>query len=110
MGGHVDLGENVETALRREAAEELGLADLTTERLPHYVFESARERELVFPHRCTYDGEVRHNAETTGGRFWTMEEIRRNMGKGVFTPNFESEFHRLFGQAEETGTAASAKP
>lgn len=98
VGGHVDLGESVEMALRREASEELGLTDLTAERLPHYVFESACERELVFPHRCTYDGEIRPSAETAGGRFWTMDEISENMGKGIFTPNFESEFLRLFGK------------
>lgn len=97
VGGHIDLGENVETALRREAAEELGLADFTPERLPHYVFESDRERELVFPHRCTYDGELRPSAETAGGRFWSRDEILRNIGKGIFTPNFENEFRRLFG-------------
>ena len=83
-------------ALRREAAEELGLTDITPERLPHYVFESARERDLVFPHRCTCDSDICPSAETDGGRFWTMDEIHENMGKGVFTPNFESEFRRLF--------------
>ena len=27
VGGHIDYGENVETALRREASEELGITD-----------------------------------------------------------------------------------
>ena len=82
VGGHIDLGES----------------DFTAERLPHYVFESERERELVFPHRCTYDNAITPSPETDGGRFWSMEEIRNNMGKGVFTPNFESEFKKLFGK------------
>ncbi|MBR0330366.1 MAG: NTP pyrophosphohydrolase, partial [Alistipes sp.] len=29
--------------------------------------------------------------ETDGGRFWSIEEIRQNLGKGIFTPNFEME-------------------
>lgn len=96
VGGHVDLGENVEQALRREAGEELGLTDFHPEALAPYVFESERERELVFPHRCTYDGPVAPSAETAGGRFWTMAEVKENLGKGVFTPNFEGEFQKLF--------------
>ncbi|MCD8302414.1 MAG: NUDIX domain-containing protein [Prevotellaceae bacterium] len=96
VGGHVDLGESVEQALRREAREELGITDFQAERLTPYVFQSERERELVYPHRCTYDGPVTPSAETDGGRFWSREEIAEAMGKGVFTPNFEGEYRRLF--------------
>ncbi len=98
VGGHVDLGENVHQALVREAAEELGIdiSPLQVEPLGHYVFQSSRERELVFPFRVVFDGDVRPSEETDGGRFWPEEELRQALGKEVFTPNFESEYQRLF--------------
>lgn len=95
VGGHVDLGESVEMALKREASEELSIADFTPELLTTYVFESSREKELVFAHKTVFDGIITPSEELDGGRFWPLAEIRENLGKGVFTPNFESEFQRL---------------
>ena len=95
VGGHVDLGESVEMALKREAREELGITDFIPESLTHYVFESSRERELVFVHKTTYDDEIHPGDELDGGRFWSMEEIKANIGKDVFTPNFEGEIDKV---------------
>lgn len=95
VGGHIDLGESVEMALKREMKEELDIDEATPERIKHYVFESSRERELIFVYKTVYEGKINPTEELDGGRFWSIDEIRENLGKGVFTPNFESEFTQI---------------
>ena len=97
VGGHIDLGEHVEQALFREAGEELGIEGFTPEALPQYVFRSERECEMVYPYKTVYDKDIRPSEETSGGRFWNIDEIRESIGKGILTPNFEQEFKKLFG-------------
>ena len=83
--------------MHREVREELGITDFTPVNMGKYVFESQRERELVYVHRTTYDGPIQPSTdELDGGRFWSPQEIRDAIGQGILTPNFESEYQRFF--------------
>ena len=98
VGGHVDYGESIDDALLREACEELGITGFTSRFLLSYVFESEREKELVYVYTTRYDGAIVPDPdEISEGAFWPADKIIQAMGKGIFTPNFEHELLRIRG-------------
>jgi len=93
VGGHVSSGEAVETALKREAMEELRIKDFNAVLSAKYIWESDIEKEFVYCYSSMYDGPITVNKEElTDGRFWSFTEIESHIGNNIFTPNFEKEY------------------
>lgn len=93
VGGHVSPGESTSEALVREAREELDIQNFDPVFIGRYVWHSARERELVnsFYTVASLLPAVNRD-EIEEGSFWDITEISENIGRNIFTPNFEHEF------------------
>lgn len=97
VGGHISFGEDVKTSLQREAEEEIGIKDFIPVPAAQYIWESSVEREFIYSFITVYDGLLTPDStELDGGRFWSKTEIESSLGKGIFTPNFEEEYKRIF--------------
>ncbi len=93
VGGHISPGESAESALVREAMEELGLKNLNAKFIGKYIWESPCEKELVRSYSAVSDElPVLNPDEIEDGKYWSVEDVRANLNKDIFTPNFEYEF------------------
>lgn len=92
VGGHVNPGEDLLEAVRREMKEELGITVSEPEFLYTYIHSNPYESELVYTYSCIYEGEISFNKDEIDEiRFWSLNEIKKNIGKDIFSDNFKDE-------------------
>lgn len=102
VGGHANAGETIDEAVRREMEEELGITSCELKFLYSYIHSNPYETELVYTYSCIHEGAIKFNQEEIDEvRFWGIDEIRENIGKGIFSDNFEDEFKMYFSGAHQ---------
>ena len=98
IGGHIQAGESLEYAIKRESLEEAGITIDLKKLIPiaKYVFESEIEKELVFSYAYFYDGPITfQESEIDEVRFFSYDELKSLISQGETTPNFVKEFSLL---------------
>lgn len=108
VGGHLDLGESYESAVLREAKEELGLNIGVGDLVFVQKFKPSADTnwEFVKLYFVAYDGKLHgrirlNKKESAGGKFVGVEEVGRKiaLNRGSFTPDFML----FFGWARKAG-------
>lgn len=96
VGGHISAGEKLEESLKREAYEEIGLIDFSARLLKVFKWETEDQAELVYLFiTFDYKNYKSQTDEVSEARFWTKNQIEKQLGAGIFTPNFEMEYEML---------------
>ena len=97
VGGHLDAGEDWLSAARREMKEELGVEPGELVLLYDFRFSSPFETEDIRSFSTRHPDPFRPNPEEIEQvRFWNLTEIRRSLGSGAFSRNFEEEIRHYF--------------
>jgi isopentenyl-diphosphate delta-isomerase type 1 len=100
--GHVDYGEDYDTAAKRELKEELGI-EAPLHRIGKFVSSSEFEREISALYLCRFNGPVRFNTkEINEGTFVSIDEIERNLksGERKFADGFKEAFKKFLRHIE----------
>jgi isopentenyldiphosphate isomerase len=107
VGGHVNAGEPLEEAVKRETEEELGITSFVPEFLYTYIHSNQYETELVCTYSCMHNGDITFQEdEIDEVRAWGIDEIKESMGKGILSDNFEHEYRTYMSYLTNSGTSA----
>ena len=92
VGGHVNPGEDILEAAKREMQEELGIKKCALAYQYSYMFSNHIESELVSTFTCQYNGKFFFNKDEIDEiAFWEIKEISTNLGRNIFSGHFEKE-------------------
>lgn len=99
VGGHVDFGESIPEALKREVSEEIGIAiPDNTSLIKVYEFRSAVECELIYCHVALINDNIEFSISEPDDidelKFISLSDIS-DVTSEHFTPNFVHEYKEI---------------
>lgn len=95
VGGHIDIDETPILAAQREAKEEIGLFLSHLYYIDKFIIETDIERELTYVFYTESDMQPQIDMdEVSDGKYWTIEDVKQQLGTDLFTPNFKLDFNR----------------
>jgi len=100
--GHVDYGEDYDSAAKRELKEELGIK-APLQRLGKFISSSNFESEISALYICHFNSPVKFNPqEITEGIYVSIDEIKRNLesGERKFADGFKEAFKEFLRHME----------
>jgi len=93
VGGHVAPGEDIIDAAKREMNEELGVLPNNLQQIYSFIYKNDYELELVFTYKAIHNGPFPFDREEIDDvKFWSFDEIKKAIGTGLLSNNFETEF------------------
>lgn len=98
VGGHIDSGEALESAIARETLEELGISLVINALIPvkNYIFQSSVEREFVYSYIYRYEGPIKFQQEEIDEvAYFNRTTIERLIANGECTENFIKEYSMI---------------
>ncbi len=96
FSNHVRVGENIEQCIETTAKERYALEGFKYMYLSNYIAETENEKHYAFLFvSCQQVTLTTNPAFIENTKWWTQQQILKNLGTGIFSKNFEIEYDLL---------------
>ena len=96
LSNHVRMNETVEQCIERSSLENYNISDIKPLLLSKHIRCTKEENQFVYLFLiCKMDIQSINTSKIENVKWWTITQIQNNIGSGIFSSSFESEFEIL---------------
>lgn len=96
LSNHVRMNETVEQCIERSSLENYNISDIKPLLLSKHIRCTKEENQFVYLFLiCKMDIQTINTTKIENVKWWTITQIQNNIGSGIFSSSFESEFEIL---------------